>query len=65
MNRSTWASRSAASPRPPMSPARSAAAEPPFFHYKLLKEALAHYHKLALQAPLPALPPIKATRQAR
>jgi len=36
-------------------------AEPPFFHYKLLKETLAHYHKLALQAPLPALPPIKAT----
>jgi murein L,D-transpeptidase YcbB/YkuD len=36
-------------------------AEPPFFHYKLLKEALAHYHKLALQAPLPALPPIKAS----
>jgi murein L,D-transpeptidase YcbB/YkuD len=42
-------------------PAALSGAEPPFFHYKLLKDALAHYHKLALQAPLPALPPIKAS----
>ena len=42
-------------------PAALSAAEPPFFHYKLLKEALAHYHQLTLQAPLPALPPLKTT----
>ena len=35
-----------------------AAAEPGFFHYKLLKQALAHYREIAQHGQLPTLPPV-------
>ena len=34
------------------------AIEPVFYHYKLLKDALARYRKVALEAPATALPPL-------
>ena len=41
-----------------------AGAEPVFFHYKLLKEALAHYRRLAQQPPPAALPALSKTVRA-
>src|SRR6202023_2862743 len=37
------------------------AVEPVFYHYKLLKDALARYRKIALEAPATALPPVTAS----
>ena len=37
------------------------AIEPVFYHYKLLKDALARYRKIALEAPQAALPPLKGS----
>jgi murein L,D-transpeptidase YcbB/YkuD len=37
------------------------AGEPAFYHYKLLKDALAHYRKMALEPHLTELPPIKSS----
>ncbi len=41
-------------------PGALAAVEPGFYHYKLLKDALAHYRKMALEPHLTELPPIKS-----
>lgn len=38
-----------------------AGVEPAFYHYKLLKEALAHYRRLAQQPPLAPLPAVTKT----
>ncbi len=45
----------------PDMPGAVTAVEPAFYHYKLLKDALAHYRKMALEPHLTDLPPIKAT----
>jgi murein L,D-transpeptidase YcbB/YkuD len=42
-------------------PAALTAVEPGFYHYKLLKEALAHYRTMALEPHLTELPPVTAT----
>ena len=36
-----------------------AAIEPPFYHYRLLKDALARYRRIADGPPLPRLPPLQ------
>lgn len=37
------------------------AVEPGFYHYQLLKDALAHYRKMALEPHVTELPPVKAS----
>jgi murein L,D-transpeptidase YcbB/YkuD len=41
-------------------PGALSAVEPGFYHYKLLKDALAHYRKMALEPHLTELPPTKS-----